>query len=677
MPRAFVALLLLLLPVPVAAQQWNEPQVRQLIRRAILLRETPSSDTTLRSYRSLGHGFVFYLIQFGRGFPDPPRLAQADELDVEVYWESPDLSKQRIVGWRGGHFLPYQMYYHRDHLGVVTNNFGPMIRIGQGDEVRDAIHPLSLEGLEEYDFALGDTLRLRTGKGLLNVLAVQVRPRDIHRPLVVGTMYLEVETAALVRFQFSFTPAAYRDTELEDISVMLEQSLFEGKWWLPYAQQIEIRRRSSVFEFPMRGVIKGTWSIENYQFGEPFPAELRNAPEYGGLTAPTPDSARWTAPFRAAVEAAQPFDRQQFEELKSRAQDLVSRRVLEGLPQRRFGTTAVSDLIRVNRVQGLAIGFGLGFELNGGYRLRGTLGYGFSDHRITAGALAGLERGGTEWSLEARRTIRDIGDEPVVSGVVNSLLSQETGKDLGTYLLGEEIGLGLRHRLDPRWTLDLATRFERSTSVETRATAVRSTYQPNPDLGSGSYVLGRVQLALAARGAVDRSDLKAQLGLEGGAGETQYVRLAFRSDGSVPVGVGHLRLRTQAGLATAGLPKARSFTIGGRGTLPGETFRAFGGRRVFTAQVEWRLRIPVPAASIGPFATTGNRAVLAPFFGIGWAGGGIEGLPWAPSEGARPVAGIAGEFLQGLIRIEASTPLKGTLKLRITADVSPEWWPIL
>ena len=190
MPRASVVLLLLLLPAPASGQAWNDPPVRQLIRRAILLRETPSTDTILRSYRSQAHGFVFYEIQFGPGFRDPPRLAQADELDVEVYWESPDLSKQRIVGWRGGHFLPYQMYYHRDHLGIVTNNFGPMIRIGQGDEVRDAIHPLSLEGLEEYDFALGDTLKLRTGKGVINVLPVQVRPRDIHRPLVVGTLYL-------------------------------------------------------------------------------------------------------------------------------------------------------------------------------------------------------------------------------------------------------------------------------------------------------------------------------------------------------------------------------------------------------------------------------------------------------------------------------------------------------
>lgn len=683
MRRACVLLLVLAAPGRLAAQAWNDSEVGQLIRRAILLRETPSADTALRSYQSHAHGFVSYLVQHGSGFTDPPQVAQADELEVEVYWEAPDLSKQRIVAWRSGSFLPIRMVYHRDHLGIVPSAFGPRIRIGEGDEVRDAIHPLSLEGLDEYDFGIRDTLTLRIGRDTLRVLTVQVRPRNTGRPLVIGTLYLERRSAALVRFQFSFTPAAYRDKELEDISVVLEQSLFEGKWWLPYAQQVEIRRRSSVFEFPIRDIIRGQWEIGQYEFGAPLPPELRAAPEFGGLRTPASDTARWATSLRAAVEQANPFDRRQFEELKARAQDLVSRRLLEGLPRRRFGTTALSDLIRVNRVQGLAFGFGLGFHFNGGYQLRGSLGYGLSDHRITAGLGAGLTRGTTDWSLAARRAIRDIGDEPVVSGVVNSFLAQEAAIDLGSYLLGEELGVGLHHRFDQRWALDLASRLEHTSSVETRARPLRRSYQPNPALGSGTYLLGRAVFSLAARGALDRSDLKAQLGFEGGTGESEYFRVSVRSDLSVRIPVGHLRLRTVAGLATAGLPKSRSFAIGGRGTLPGERFRGYGGRRVLAAQLEWRLRVPVPAIGLGPFATTGNRAILAPFFGIGWAGGTIAGLDWTASQGPRPVVGLAGEFLQGLIRIEAARRLRHfpgdppEPLLRLTIDLSPEWWPIL
>jgi hypothetical protein len=98
--------------------------------------------------------------------------------------------------------------------------------------------------------------------------------------------------------------------------------------------------------------------------------------------------------------------------------------------------------------------------------------------------------------------------------------------------------------------------------------------------------------------------------------------------------------------------------------------------------LEWRIPVPAPAIGLGPFASTGNRAILAPLFGIGWAGGAIEGLPWGSSRGARPVAGIAAELLHGLVRFELARPLRqveggGGARVRLTVDISPEWWPIL
>lgn len=684
--RHLAGVLLAFVPgVPLLAQNWNDREVAQIVRRAILAREAAVPDSTLASYQSRAHGFVFYLIQSGPGFPDPPRLAKADELEVQVYWQAPDRSKQRIVAWRSESYLPIEVKYHRDHLGIVTNNFGSRIRIGDGDEVRDAVHPLSVEGLADYDYSISDTLTIRAGPGgPLEVLAVQVRPRNLQRPLVVGTMYLERTSAALVRFEFSFTPAAYRQREIEDISVLLEQSLFEGRWWLPYAQRIEIRRRSARFDFPIRSIIQARWEIGDYDFRAEFPAALREAPEYGGLVAPAPDTGQWATSLRSASDRAEPFNRREFDELKARARSLLALQVLEGLPRGSVGTPALSELARVNRVQGLAVGFALGMRFNGGWETRGSIGYGLSDHRFTASLGAGLTRGVNTWSVEARRTIRDIGDEPVVSGVVNSFLAQETGIDLGSYLLGEEVGLGYRRRLAPRWTLDLAARFEQTSSVATTAHPVRREYPPNPELGSGSYGLARGALTFGARGGLDRSDLKATLGVESGFGETDYLRLSFRSDGSVPLGggLGHLRLRTLAGLATPGLPRSRSFAIGGRGTLPAERFRGYGGRRVATLLLEWRVPVPAPAVGLGPFASTGNRAILAPLFGIGWAGGAIEGLPWGSSDGPRPVAGIAAELLHGLLRFELARPLRqvaggGGTRLRLTVDISPEWWPIL
>ena len=103
------------------------------------------------------------------------------------------------------------------------------------------------------------------------VREVQVRPRSFARPLVVGTLYLDAATAQLVRFRFSFTPAAYLDRQLEDISIVLENSLYEQRYWLPYRQEVEIRRRTSWLDFPARGIIRGRWEIEGYDLNVPLP----------------------------------------------------------------------------------------------------------------------------------------------------------------------------------------------------------------------------------------------------------------------------------------------------------------------------------------------------------------------------------------------------------------------
>ena len=212
---------------PLTGQAWNSPETLTLVNRAVDRRLAFQADSALTSYRARAHGFVFFLAQVGEGLTEPPRLVKADELDVEVYWRAPDRSKQVILGWRDGAFLPTDINYHRDHLGIVTNNFGDLIRIGEGDEVRDAVHPLSPEGLTAYDYALSDSLAIRTADGEVTVYQVQVRPRSFARPLVVGILYIDVATAELVRFRFSFTPAAYLDRQLEDISIVLESALYE------------------------------------------------------------------------------------------------------------------------------------------------------------------------------------------------------------------------------------------------------------------------------------------------------------------------------------------------------------------------------------------------------------------------------------------------------------------
>jgi hypothetical protein len=676
---ARAAFVLLLTHVsPLAAQSWNAPAALDLVRRATGRRLEAQADGSLTSYRSRAHGFVFFLAQVGQGLTEPPRLVKADELRVEVYWRAPDRSKQVILGWRDGAFLPTDINYHRDHLGIVTNNFGDVIRIGEGDEVRDVPHPLSPAGLAAYDYALGDSLAIRTAAGETVVRQVQVRPRSFARPLVVGTLYLDAATAQLVRFRFSFTPAAYLDRQLEDISIVLENALFEQRYWLPYRQEVEIRRRTRWLDFPARGIIRGRWEIEGYDFNVPLPERLFTGPAIAGLTRPRPADSSWQTPLDEAVAGvAAPVNRQDMDALRVEVERIAGARALSGLPSRRLAAGSVSDLVHVNRVQGLTLGFG-GVVGIGGSRvqLRPSLAYGTSDRRVTGEARVTAGLGGTELSLSAAQRVRDFSDLPVVSPVLNSLLAQESGTDYGDYVLLRSAMAGMRHRLGGRTTVALSAGLEESRSVGVRATPATGSYRPNPALGSGTYRVARLELERASGGMAVRQDLQGRLILEGGEGPSDYARATAEGRWLSTLAGHDLVARAYLGAGSRSLPAHRSFAIGGRGTLVGQPFRAYGGREVALGQVEWRFELPVPAIRLGSFATTGRTMVVAPFLAAGAAGRPIERLPWGSSDGVRPVAGLALEWFMRLIRVEAGVGLRDG-DFGVTVDVNRDWWGLL
>jgi hypothetical protein len=660
-----------------AAQGWDAPGALALVRRAVDQRAAVEADSMLLSYRTRAHGFVFFLAQVGEGLAQPPRLIKADELDVEVYWQAPDHSKQVVLGWRDGTFLPTDIEYHRDHLGIVTNNFGDVIRIGEGDEVRDAIHPLSGAGATLYHYALGDSLTIRTGSGEVTVREVQVRPRSFARPLVVGTMFIDTETAELVRFRFSFTPAAYLDRQLEDITIALENARFEGRWWLPYRQEIEIRRRVSFFDFPARGIIRGRWEIEDYDLNVGIPPEVLAGPSIGGLTRPQPGDSGWSGPLEQAIaDVAAPINAQDMEALRVQVERIAGSRALGGLPSSRLATGSLSDLARVNRVQGLALGFGGVIGIGGRVSVRPQIGYGTSDHRVTGGLTLLAGTGATQVSLGAERRIRDFTDLQIISPAVNSLLSQEAGDDYGDYVLLNAATAGVRHRLDGRTSVELQLALEESQSVGVSSSPANGTYRPNPGLGAGTFRIARVTLERASGGMAVERDFQGRVALEAGEGDGQYLRGVADARWLTGAGPGRLLTRVHAGAGTSRLPAYRSFVLGGRGTLLGEPFRAYGGRTMALAHAEWRFEVPVPAFPLGSFAGTGRHLTLAPFLAAGWTDRPLGGLPWAETGGIRPVAGLAAEWLMGLLRFEVGVGLRSG-EVGVSVDVNRDWWGIM
>src|SRR4051794_1850860 len=293
-----------LAPRVAGAQQWNDSRTRALVERATTRRAQQLADSGLRDYKAVAHGYVTFLAQVGEGLAEPPKVVKADELVNEVYWRAPNLSKQRIVGRRDTLLLPTDIAYHRDHLGIVQNNFPAIIRLGEGDEVRDVPHPLSPTGLANYDFAITDSLPLNLPGRTIVLYEVKVRPRNDRQPRIIGAIYIDRDDAQVVRMAFNFTRAAFLDNALEDLFVVIENGLIGGRFWLPRKQEIEIRRGGTWLDFPIRGIIRGRWEIGDYQVNTGLGYDLFQGPEI--IAAPR--AARDTFHFSGRVLDSLPPD---------------------------------------------------------------------------------------------------------------------------------------------------------------------------------------------------------------------------------------------------------------------------------------------------------------------------------------------------------------------------------
>ena len=666
---------------PLAAQQWNTPEVLALVTRGVERRQTAQADSSLQSYRTRAHGFLFFLAQLGEGLTEPPRLVKADELQVEVYWQAPGLSKQRILGWRDGTWLPTDINYHRDHLAIVTNDFGDLIRIGQGDEIRDVAHPVSPAGMAQYEYLLRDSLRLQTPQGTLTVHEIGVRPRNFRVPAVVGTIYLEVASAALVRFRFSFTPAAYRDNQLEDISIVLENSLWDNRYWLPYRQEIELRRRTTWLDFPARGIIRGRWEIGSYEFNAPIDPSVFAGPDIAGLIRPAPeDTTLFAGSLDSAIaDVAEPLNAQDMDALRTEVERIAGTRALGGLASRRLAARSLSDVVKVNRVQGLTLGFGATFgSSTSRVQLRPYAAFGTSDERLLGSLAVSVSAGRMRLAAEGFRRVRDVSDFPVITPIFNSIAAQEFGKDYGDYVLLEGAALSARSS-NGRNTTTIEGFYERPHSVGVAATPANGSYRPNPALGGSSVDdIGGFRLTFerASGGIAVSHDLQGSISLESGRNGANYWRAAAQGRWLTAVFGQELVSRGYLGWGSSHLPMYRSFVMGGRGTLLGEPFRAYGGRSMALFQSELRFEAPFPAIPLGSFASTGRTIVVAPFVAAGWTERSYSELPWLASDGVRPVAGIALEWFMRLVRLEAGIGLR-TGKIGVTVEVHRDWWGIL
>jgi hypothetical protein len=670
---------------------WNDSRTMDLVQRATARRAQQLADTGLVDFQATARGYLTFLAQLGEGFTEPPKIVKADQLALQVYWRAPNLSKQIIEGRRDTLLLPTDINYHRDHLGIVQNNFPDIIRLGDGDEVLDVPHPLSASGLQEYDFTIADSLKIRLADRTIDVLEVRLRPKNDRLPRAVGAVYIDRSEGQVVRMAFSFTRAALRDKQLEDVSVVLENGIIGGRFWLPRRQEIEIRRTGSWLDYPARGIIRGRWEIGGYKVNSGLSPSFFAGPEIVRLS----DEALKRYPFQGRVLDSLPPDVRAVTDddvrrVQEEARSLVRAEALSRTRSTSLSARAVSDFARVNRVEGLALGAGLTRRVGGGISVSAGGRYGIADHAGKGRLAFNYQRAsGAGLRLAGYRTYRDVGDEPEVSLVRNSIAAQEFGSDFTDYYdaRGGSLGIDARPMRGLHPHLELAYETQRALSVHARPVTGR--YEPT--------IAATPLREMRATLSVDRPTALSWFGTElrahaevrtarwqrqglGAPGDPrpwrEFARGALTLHVERPIDRQRLVLHTTAaGLVGPAIAPVQELAFaGGPVTGPGYDFHQFAARAIASQRVEWRVPAPFPSIPMGRFGRAGGGMTLAPFaqtLYVHHAGDNGSGR-----EGWHPALGLGGLFFFDILRLDVARGLRDG-RWTFGVDVNRDFWGVL
>lgn len=636
--------------------RWNDARVLRLVERAREQRQSVTVDPELTSYQARALGNVYFFVD--RADSVQQVLVKGDQVALDLYWRAPNETQQWIVGRRDEKVLPTSIRYHLDHLTVVQDDFGDFIRIGDGDEVEAVLHPVGPRAEEIYDFALTDSLRLSYAGGQeeVRVYEISVRPRDFDRPGYVGTIFVDRDRAAIVRMNFSFTPASYVDAHLDYIRISLDNSLWMGTHWLPYRQEVELRREIPYLDFMAGSTIRTTFDIRGYDFNVEIPDDRMRGRGVRAVSPNQQEAFRFEEGIFAELEKSGGIGPSlKMEEVRTQVREVVEDEVLSGLSRFRLHAARISDFARYNRAEGVFVGAGLTLRPHGDLQLRTTGGYAFGRKRGSAALAVSREGEGFVPTLDVYwDAMGDIGGHPGATPLENTISSASGDKDYLDPYFRRGAALTLERRPAPRLSVRVSVE-EHVGARDVVSDGPDSEFRPVRSIEEGTMA----SVAATLRSGLPGSG-RAALTLTGGLlNERTFGSAALEASWELedPDQGWSGLLRLDGAVTDAGAPPQTLHLIGGRHTLPGHDYRAFAGNAYWLARGEVTVPVWRPYLGVRAFTALGATHLRGVALPTGWPVGGSP--PSSPSSGLRGSAGLGLSFGWDSMRVDVGRALWG------------------
>ncbi|MGH7458101.1 MAG: hypothetical protein ACREKN_03315 [Longimicrobiaceae bacterium] len=635
------------LPPDTLSPAFDSPATRRLVEFAIA--ESGRVPPTLVDYQADVRS-VIQLSLAGDSTLGGELQISADEMASEVRWRATGHLHQRVVAHRSRVLVPtvYTLGSLYDNPWVVPHMYGATL--GLVDPTRErgvlvlgsAVHPFSARGVSLYRYSSGDTVGVRVQGETVRVVPVQVRPRVTPReagvPLTVGTFYLDVDRGAVARARYGVVEQG-GGIGIQGVGnfYQLENSLWNGQFWLPYRQRIEIQ----VFSRLLGGVLAAR-SVNDFS----------NLRLNTGWVPPSDDRLllvraegveRVEMDGEVAAGAAR-FAASDFDDLRRAALAARSGGSLEGT-KLSLHYARTSHLFRHDRVEGPYLGLGARLRpadpVDDSWQLYGTAGWAFSEG-VARGELSGRYRlaeasellggGQVEFTGAAYRRLLD-------SRVflpthdwdwIYSLTSLFAGVDTRDYYDAQGAEAFLTYGRG-RWSGRVGGRWERQQPVKRNTdrylfgSADADGFPPlAPTLpGDHAALEGAVRYALGSGAFGISRSLLASLRGEWGVGDFDYGRLLGLASTRIPLGLFGFAARVDGAHLFGDPPPQRVVRFGGREGLRGFEDELFGGSSALLARGRFLIGLPPrgqePVPLGGGFALPPLRPHLVLLAEAGWS----------------------------------------------------------
>lgn len=648
-----------------SAPGWNDERSMEVVEAAMRTRHHTFSDSSLRNFEvdSEGHVYLFTDIE------GQERLVRADQIALRIIWEAPNNISQTIIGRRFDQRLPSRIRYHVDHLAITVDNFGNSIRLGEGDEVAGVRHPIWRGAERYYEYRLVDSTEVRFSGGRARVYELEVRPRRFDRPGVIGTLYIDRDTWAIARMSFTFTPVSYRDPRLTGLDVDIQNALWDGRYWLPVRQMVEVRRSSLWLSFPISATIRTEHRIGPYRINRELADQIPPGEKIAALSPERlQDFDDWSTGLLEGPAEGADTATLDLQRIRARAKEIAGRRVVPA-GRLRVWLQGISSFIRSRRAEGFLLGAGGEYSLPTG-DARAWVGYPFGNQLPEVTVELDFDLGQNQLRLEGfRQRLTDVGPIQAASGVTSTVSLAINGEDFTDPYFRD----GGRVTFFFPW---LRGRSSISAAWERQQSALLSTgvedarpIRPIRDGDMWSTTASLRPRLPGVFGARVTGRLDAEGGILDGDGYARWL-FGLELDGRRLDSPWGWEAEIGGALSAGTLPPQRLVLLGGRGTVPGYTFRGWGGDQAFFARLLGSRKVIGRWLNLRAFAAAGSVGVTPV------SAGAAELFGASPSDGLRPSLGAGIGVINDFLRVDVARGLDdGVWEWMVSFN--KDLWPML